>query len=46
MQGGGPWTVAEVHYIEFNGEKREVAAFFEECVALLSRVVAGLSGAP
>jgi hypothetical protein len=39
-QHGVPW--AEVHYIEFNGEKREVAAFFEDCVALLGRVVESL----
>ena len=41
-QHGVPWTEAEVHYIEFNGEKREVAAFFEDCVALLGRVVESL----
>jgi hypothetical protein len=31
--------MADVHYVEVHGEKREVVAFCEEYVGILSRVV-------
>ena len=39
QSGGGPWTIADTHYVECNGEPREVVEFCEQYFSVLTRVV-------
>lgn len=38
-QQGGPWTMREVHYVEFQGTAREVVSVCEQYVQLLAKLI-------
>jgi hypothetical protein len=38
-QGGGPWTISDVHYVQLNGSEQEVVAACEQYVDYLTRLV-------
>jgi hypothetical protein len=38
-QGGGPWTISDVHYVELNGSEQEIVAVCEQYVDHLSKLV-------
>src|ERR1700730_1224637 len=38
-QGGGPWTISDVHYVQLNGSEQEVGAACEQYVDYLTRLV-------
>jgi hypothetical protein len=38
-QGGGPWTISDVHYVPLNGSEQEVVAVCEQYVDHLTKLV-------
>jgi hypothetical protein len=38
-QGGGPWTISDVHYVQLNGSEQEVVALCEQYVDALAKLV-------
>jgi hypothetical protein len=38
-QGGGPWTISDVHFVELNGSEQEIVAICEQYVTHLTRLV-------
>jgi hypothetical protein len=38
-QGGGPWTISDVHYVQLNGSEQEVVAVCEQYVDHLTKLV-------
>jgi hypothetical protein len=38
-QGGGPWTISDVHFVELNGSEQEIVAVCEQYVIHLTRLV-------
>jgi hypothetical protein len=38
-QGGGPWTISDVHYVHLNGSEQEVVAACEQYVDYLAKLV-------
>ena len=39
-QGGGPWTISDVHYVQLNGSGQEVVSVCEQYVDHLTKLVA------
>jgi hypothetical protein len=38
-QGGGPWTISDVHFVELNGSEQEIVVVCEQYVNHLTRLV-------
>src|SRR5262245_9020487 len=38
-QGGGPWTISDVHYVQLNGSEQEVVTVCEQYVDHLTKLV-------
>jgi hypothetical protein len=38
-QGGGPWTISDVHHVQLNGSGQEVVAVCEQYVDHLTKLV-------
>src|SRR5262249_55973280 len=39
LQGGGPWTISDVHYVQLNGSEQEAVAVCEQHVDHLTKFV-------
>jgi hypothetical protein len=39
LQGGGPWTISDVHYVQLNGSEQEAVAVCEQYVDYLTKFV-------